>query len=267
MTNLSEMRGLIVDMDGVLWRGKQSLPGAADLLRMLRRRSIPFVLVTNNASASPTGVRAKLQGMGVDVREAEVLGAAEATAAWLADHQARGTPVYVIGEAALRTALSHAGFQMASRSDGVHSVIVGLDRQVNWHMLEEAALAIQAGALFVGTNPDLSFPTERGFAPGNGAILAALQAATGAMPVIIGKPEPHLFTQALDRLGTPAQATLALGDRLETDILGGQRAGLPTALLLTGVTRREDLSVSPIKPNWIFEDLPGFIGALSESWT
>jgi len=267
MATLSEIRGLIIDMDGVLWRGKQSLPGAAVLLQTLRRRSTPFALVTNNASASPASVRTKLLGMGMDVHHAEILGAAEATAAWLADRLARGTLVYVIGEDALRTALTQEGFRLAPGAEGVSSVIVGLDRQVNWHNLEEAALAIQAGALFVGTNPDLSLPTERGIAPGNGAILAALEATTGAKPVIIGKPEPHLFEQALARLGTPAEATLALGDRLETDILGGQRAGLPTALLLTGVTRREDLAHSSIKPDWVFEDLHGLLDALGEPQT
>ncbi len=267
MVPVSEMRGLIIDMDGVLWSGKETLPGAADLIATLRRRSTPFMLVTNNASASPTSVQEKLQTMWVDVQQEEVLGSAEATTVWLSEQQPPETAVYVIGENALHKALAHAGFELRSRAEGVRAVVVGIDRQVDWKKLTEAALAIRAGALFVGTNPDPSFPTERGLAPGNGAILAALQAATGAEPVIIGKPEPYLFEQSLARLGTPREGTLVLGDRLETDILGGQQAGLPAALLLTGVTRREDLADSPIRPDWVFESLPDFLEAFSESGT
>ena len=267
MGTVSEMRGMIIDMDGVLWRGKEPLPGAPDLFIALRRRSVPFMLVTNNAGASPAGIQAKLQSMEVEVKQEEILGSAEATVAWLGERQARGTAVYAIGEDVLREALLQAGFKLSSGSDGVLSVVVGIDRQVNWDKLTEAALAIRAGATFVGTNPDPSFPTERGIAPGNGAILAALQAATGKKPVIIGKPEPHLFNQALARLGTPPQTTLALGDRLETDILGGQQAGLSTALLLTGVTSREDLSGSRIRPDWVFDDLHSFLEAFGEAET
>jgi 4-nitrophenyl phosphatase len=267
MSAVSEMQGLMIDMDGVLWRGKNSLPGAAELFSALRSRSVPFMLVTNNASASPESVQSKLQTIWVDVRQEEVLGSAEATAAWLGEHQPPGTAVYVIGEHTLHKTLSRAGFDIRSLSAGVRAVVVGIDRQVDWHKLTEASLAIRAGAMFVGTNPDPSFPTERGLAPGNGAMLAALLAATDVEPVIIGKPEPHLFKQALARLGTPPEATLVLGDRLETDILGGQQAGMPTALLLTGVTRQEDLAEASIRPDYVFDDLPGFLKAFDESET
>ena len=175
--------------------------------------------------------------------------------------------MYVIGEHTLHKTLSRAGYDIRSLSAGVRAVVVGIDRQVDWSKLTEASLAIRAGAMFVGTNPDPSFPTERGLAPGNGAILAALQTTTGVKPVIIGKPEPYLFRQALARLGTPPEATLVLGDRLETDILGGKQAGMPTGLLLTGVTRQEDLAGATIQPDYVFEDLPGFLKAFSESET
>ena len=264
-SSLSEIRGLIIDMDGVLWRGNEALPGAVDLIPALRQKSIPFMLVTNNASASPTNVQNKLHTIWVDIEEEEVLGSAEGTTVWLGEQIEPGTAVFAIGESALHTALARAGFDMRARAEGVRAVVVGIDRQVNWRKLTEASLAIRDGALFVGTNPDPSFPTERGLAPGNGAILAALQAATGVEPVIIGKPESHLFEQALARLGTPPKATLMLGDRLETDILGGHRAGLPTGLLLTGVTRREDVANTPIKPTWIFDDLPSFLEELRKS--
>jgi 4-nitrophenyl phosphatase len=267
MGRFPDVRGLIIDMDGVLWRGVEPLPGMRELFSTMRRLALPFVLATNNASASPTSVGGKLASMGVEIKHEEILGAAQATSAWLSQQQPAGTSVYVIGEAALREALTRAGYKLSAHSDDVNTVVVGFDREVNWSKLTEAALAIHAGALFVGTNPDPSFPFERGLAPGNGAILAALEAATGVKPVIIGKPEAPLFEQALERIGSPPKQTLVLGDRLETDILGGKRAGLMTGLLLTGVTKSEDLAGSSIQPDLVFTDLPDFLDQLTEAFT
>ncbi|MCJ7676290.1 MAG: HAD hydrolase-like protein, partial [Anaerolineales bacterium] len=135
-------------------------------------------------------------------------------------------------------------------------------RHVTWDKLTEAALAIRAGAMFLATNLDPTFPSERGLVPGAGALIAVLETATGCHPVVIGKPEPYLYLQALEFLQTPAAATLVLGDRIETDIVGGQRAGMPTGLLLTGVTTRELLAASPHQPDWVFEDLRAAARAL-----
>ena len=139
--------------------------------------------------------------------------------------------------------------------DDVIAVVVGMDWSLTWEKLAEANYALMSGAFFLGTNPDVSFPTERGLAPGNGAILAALETATGRKATIFGKPEPHLFLEALQRTETPASHTVAIGDRLETDILGGKRAGLPTALILTGVTTQEQAASSDIQPDWVFESM------------
>jgi 4-nitrophenyl phosphatase len=267
MDRVANIRGLIIDMDGVLWRGSEPLPGLHDLFSTMRGMSLPFVLATNNATASPASVQVKLASMGIEIRREEVLGSAQATVAWLLEQQPPGTSVYAIGEKALCEALNQAGFELPAQSDGVSSVVVGFDREVNWSKMKEAASAIHAGALFVGTNPDPSFPYEHGLAPGNGAILAALEAATGAKPMIIGKPEAPLFEQALERIGSPPETTLVLGDRLETDILGGNRAGLQTGLLLTGVTQRDDLADSPIQPDLIFKNLPDFLDSLLEAST
>jgi 4-nitrophenyl phosphatase len=265
MDRFPKIRGMIIDMDGVLWRGKEPLSGMPELFSMMRRMTLPFVLATNNASASPASVQAKLAAMGVEISREEVLGSAEATVAWLSQRQAPGTSVYVIGEDALCDALAQAGFKLPTRSDGVRSVVVGIDREINWSKMTEAVLAIRAGALFVGTNPDPSFPFKRGLAPGNGAILAALQAASGVKPVIIGKPESPLFEQAMQRIGTAPEETLVLGDRLETDILGGKQAGLRTGLVLTGVTSQDDLADSPVQPDWVFDDLPDFLNVFAEA--
>ncbi|HEX9681204.1 MAG TPA: HAD-IIA family hydrolase [Anaerolineales bacterium] len=262
MPDLSAMRGWIIDLDGVLWRGESPLPGAADFLDRLRGRGARFVLATNNATASPASVIRHLRRFGARARSEEVLTSAIAAAAYLEGVLPAQAPVYAIGEAPLRAALAQRGFRLLDRADGAQAVVVGLDRRVNWRKLLEATLALRAGALFIGTNPDPTFPHERGQVPGNGALLAALRAASGREPTIVGKPESPLFRSALDLLGTRPEDTVVVGDRLDTDILGGQRAGLHTALVLTGVTRREALpGVSP-SPDWVFDGLPDLLRQL-----
>jgi 4-nitrophenyl phosphatase len=263
MPDFDSIRALIIDGDGVLWRGGAPLPGLCDFFLTLRRRVLPFVVATNNATAPPQAVQAKLSQFGVEVSLAEILTSAEATAALLRQRLSAGARVLAVGEQGLRMALEQAGFEVVDKADQTQAVVVALDRGMTYDLLAEASLAIGAGALFVGTNPDVNFPSERGLVPGSGAILAALQVTTGRAPLIVGKPEPHLFLEALRRLGTPAEVTLGLGDRLETDIVGGNRAGLPTALVLTGVSRREDLDASPVRPDWVFQDLRAVTQALS----
>lgn len=262
MTEIGPISGLIVDMDGVLWRGGQVLPGAADLFGWLRSSATPVTLMTNNATASPAAVQSKLKQWGIQVETDEVLTSALATAAHMHDALPHGARVLVIGEHGLREAIAGAGFEITSGADGTQAVAVGMDHELTWDKLAEATLALRSGARFFGTNPDPTFPTERGQVPGNGAILAALRAASEVEPTVIGKPEPHLFQQALERMQVPASRALMLGDRLSTDILGAQRAGIRTGLLLTGVTSREQADASAIKPDYIFEDLVEFLGSV-----
>lgn len=263
MADLSTIDGLVIDMDGVLWRGGRPLAGLEAFFTLLRARKLPFVLATNNATQTPERVRAKLHDFGVAVEPLEVLTSAAGAARFLREAQPRATRVYAIGEDGLRQALQAEGFEIADHADGVEAVVVGMDFSLKWESLEQAAYALNRGVYFLGTNPDRSFPTEYGLAPGNGATLAALQTATGREPVIYGKPEPHLFLHALDRTGTAAERTLAVGDRLETDVLGGQRAGLMTALVLTGVADSAELENSEVVPDWVFEDLAALTAALA----
>jgi 4-nitrophenyl phosphatase len=249
------IQGWIIDMDGVLYRGGTALPGMVEFITLLRAKSLPFVIVTNNATSTPEAVVQKLAGMGGSISPQEVLSSALATATWLKGELPSGAAIYVIGEEGLRAALSEAGFRLASAADGARAVVVGMDRKVTWEKMAEGALAIGAGAMFVGTNPDPSFPVERGLVPGNGAILAALQATTDVAPKVIGKPEVPLFLQAAERIGLEPAHIMVLGDRLSTDILGGQRAGMQTALMLTGVTDRETLEASSIHPDRVYRDL------------
>lgn len=244
---------LIIDMDGVLWRGAQVIPGAPEFIRFLRQRGIGFVLATNNSTRTAAQYQDRLAGFGIEVAPHEIVTSALATAGYLATQAEPGTPVYVIGGDGLRQALTEKGFVLDSQQ--ARYVVVGMDLELTFDKLRRATLLIRAGAGFVGSNPDKTFPSEEGMIPGAGATLAALEAATGVSPVIVGKPEPIMFQQALKRLGATAATTAMIGDRLETDILGGQRAGLKTILVLSGVTKASDLAASDLKPDWVFQDV------------
>jgi 4-nitrophenyl phosphatase len=262
MNDLHSLRAVISDMDGVLWRGDAPLPGVAEFFGGLRRRGIPFVLATNNATATFAEVSRRLSALGLPLSQQEVLTSARAAASFLRHQLPPGASVLAVGEAGLTSALSHAGFHLIGHAEQAAAVVAGLDRFVTWAKLTEAALAIRGGALFVATNMDPTFPSERGLVPGAGALIAVLETACGCHPIVIGKPEPHLFLEALEYLHAPPEATLVLGDRIETDIVGGQRAGMPTALLMTGVTTPQILAGSPIRPDWVFEDLHAAAAAL-----
>jgi len=255
MTELHDMRAVISDMDGVLWRGETPLPGVAELFGGLRRKGIPFVLATNNATTTFEHVARRLRAVGLEANAREVLSSADAAASYLRRELPAGSPVLVVGEEGLTSALTLAGFRLVCEASEAAAVVAGLDRSVTWGKLTEATLAIRGGAMFVATNLDPTFPSERGLLPGAGALISLLETATGRQPVAIGKPEPLLYLEALKILQAPPQATLVLGDRIETDIVGGQRAGMPTGLLLTGVTTREILAASPCEPDWVFENL------------
>jgi len=257
---LLSLRRLIIDMDGVLWRGDVPAPGLADFFAFLRRRSIRFVLATNNASQTPEQYIAKLSRMGVTVSRDEILTSAQAAAIHLEGIAPKGMAVYTIGEAGVTQALTERGFAISD--DQAPCVVVGMDRGLTWEKLARATLNIRAGATFIGTNPDTTLPTERGLVHGNGAVLAALQAATGVAPVIVGKPEPMMYQQAMARLGGHAGDTAALGDRLETDILGAVRAGIRSILVLSGISTREELIALDYQPDWVFED----IAELTSRW-
>lgn len=263
-SNLQSFRYLITDMDGVLWRGHDPLPGLQEFVRFLRQRGIRLVCATNNASTPPEQLAERLQSWGTDITADEIVTSATATADYLAETLPAAARLYVIGMEGLRRALAAKGFQLAAEDDRapVTAVVVGIDWQVAYPHFKRAALHIRAGARFFGTNGDVTFPSPEGIIPGNGALLALIEAATAVKPAIIGKPEPGLYQMALKRLQARPEQTLVLGDRMETDILGAARLGLKSALVLTGVTPREALPGFDYQPDWIFDDLP----ALTRHW-
>ena len=256
-TVLSQIRHLIIDMDGVLWRGDEPLPGLSEFFDFLRQHGIDFILATNNSSRPPEKYVAKLARFGVQVPLDRVLTSSLATAAYLATIAPPGTRVYALGEEGLRQALEQQGFVLAE--DDVEYVVSGWDRQLTWDKLTTAALHIHAGAGFLGTNPDGNFPTERGPVPGSGAQLMALEITTGVTPVVVGKPEPWLYQEALRRMGARPEMTAAVGDRLDTDVAGGVRAGLTTVLVLSGISTEADLATSAVRPDLVCADIVEFV--------
>ena len=263
MRTLAEIRSFIIDMDGVLWEGDRPLPGLLAFFAALRASGRRFVLATNNAGRTPEQYTTKLAGMGVTVRNEEILTSAQACALFLARQAAPGARVFAIGESSVQQALAEQGFSLCGlyETDAAY-VVCGLDRGLSWDKLATATLNIRAGAKFIGTNPDLTLPTERGLTHGNGAILAALEAASGAAPIIVGKPEPLMYQIAMERLGADPQTTAAIGDRLETDILGAIRAGIHSLLVLSGASRPDELAGSEIRPTWVMQGIAEVTEAL-----
>lgn len=268
----TNIHALIIDMDGVLWHGEQAIAGLNEFFQVLREQKMPFVLATNNASHTNDQYIKKLGRMGVTVAAKEILTSGMATALYLAQHKDAGTTrVFVLGEDGAILPLKEQGFILtelyqlsteATPGEGADIVVCGKDESINWDKLSTATLNLRAGAEFIATNGDTTLPTERGLVQGNGAILAALHAATGCTPKVIGKPEPIIYQQALALLGTNAENTIAIGDRLDTDILGAVRTGMRSLMVLTGASTVADIESIDYAPTWIMPDLVAVTNAL-----
>ncbi len=251
---LARIRYLLADLDGVFYRGDVPLPGAADFVRWLDRAGIPYLFLTNNSTRTPRQYAEKLARLGLPVRPEQVLTSALATRAYLEARAPRGTGIYLIGMGGLEEALLGDGYFRLEEERPAY-VVVGLDTHLTYEKLRRATLLIRAGATFIGTNPDRTFPAPEGITPGCGAILAALEAATGVSPIVIGKPERWMLEEGMRRLGATPDHTAILGDRLDTDIAGGKRLGLVTLLVLTGVHGPADLETAEVRPDAVFPDL------------
>ena len=231
---ISGYDALLSDLDGVVYAGQQAVPGAAEALERLADTGTALGYITNNASRSSEQVAAHLRDLGAPATADQVFGSARAGALLLARHIAAGSKVLVTGSQTLADETAAQGFiPVRSALESPAAVIQGFDPALGWMELAEASFAIASGAFWIATNTDMTIPRERGIAPGNGALVAAVQAATGAVPLVAGKPEAGIFTTAAAALG--AHRPLVVGDRLDTDILGGNNAGMDTAVVLTGV--------------------------------
>lgn len=255
------IKNLILDMDGVLWHGDTPVPGLQTFFETLDRKRIRYVLATNNATKTASQYVQKLAGFGVSVAAECILTSAEATALYLRKNFPKGGIVYPIGEDGLTAALKAQGFEVIEDKSFVGAdaradfVVVGMTRYVCYEHFASGAYLIDKGAKFIGTNPDVTFPTEIGPLPGAGSLLAFLETATGTRPLIIGKPNVGIFKEATRRLNAADEETVMVGDRLNTDIVGAKNAGLRAILLLSGITHLEDLKHSEVQPDWIFQDL------------
>jgi 4-nitrophenyl phosphatase len=259
-SSFASIKGLILDMDGVLWRGEQPLGDLPNIFSTLIKKGYRTILATNNATLSAEQYLQKLARFGVQLEYWQVINSSQATAHFLHEQYPQGGPIFIIGEDGLIETVCQDGFYQANQN--VLAVVVGMDRTLTYEKLSIATLLIRSGASFIGTNPDRSFPTPLGLVPGAGAILAALEVASGIKPVIIGKPAPEMYRLAMERLSLSPEETLVIGDRLETDIVGAQALGCCTALVLSGVTSYDESLKWKPAPDIITKDLTTLLESL-----
>jgi NagD protein len=255
--------GFLIDMDGVLYRGADLLPGAGEFVRELRSRDIPFRFLTNNSQRTRRDVVAKLSRLGIDADEEHVFTSAMATARFLAQQKPDGT-AFVIGEGGLLTALHQHGYAVVDYEPDY--VVVGEGRTFNLELVETAVRMILGGAKLIATNMDPSCPTANGsLRPGCGAMVAMLETATGVKAFSVGKPSPVMMRAARKELGLSTDQTIMIGDTMETDILGGVQLGFHTVLVLSGGTSRDDLRKFAYRPDVVVEHLADFADRLDRT--
>jgi HAD superfamily hydrolase (TIGR01457 family) len=249
---------LLLDLDGVVYRGDQPIPAAAAALPEVRRRGVRILFVTNNSARTPGQVAQKLNAMGIEAAAEEVLTSAVATAALLRREGGARRSAFVIGERGIREALEQAGIRLLEgEPDRADLVVVGWDPGVDYGKLRTASLLVERGARLIATNADASYPAPDGLWPGAGAILAAVTTTTGAEPLVVGKPGRPMFEAAAEATG--AASPLMVGDRLETDVGGAIAMGWDSLLVLSGAARPEDLLRSPVLPTYVATDLSGLL--------
>lgn len=250
---LAMAKSIISDMDGVLYRGGQLIPGANEFVQRMRDYSVPFLFLTNASEYTGSELSERLAKKGiVGIDGDHIITSAMATAMFLRSQKSRGR-CYVIGGDGLRAELEAEALVLDS--DHPDFVVVGKTTGFTFEMLKKATELIFRGAAFIGTNPDLVDPVEGGVEPACGALLAAIAAATGKQPYIVGKPNALMMTLATKKLGVHPDDAVMVGDRLDTDIVGGMEAGMDTCLVLSGVSSRADLDHFPYRPTHIYESV------------
>ena len=256
------IKSLILDMDGVLWKADAPIGDLPSIFDTLRLRGVKVAFATNNGTRSPEQYIERLAGLGVTAETWQVVTSSLGVVHLLSQEFPAGTPVFAIGEAGVLQALREKGFEPLPVEDAekAQAVVMGIDRGITFDKMREATLLVRRGVPFYATNPDKTFPTPRGEIPGAGAWIAVIVTATDVEPVYAGKPAPYLLELARERLGTTKEETLVVGDRLETDIAGGQAAGCPCGLVLSGVSTRAQADAWKPKVDVIAEDLGELVG-------
>lgn len=266
---LRSAKGFVFDMDGVIYLGSRLLPGVNDLLDTLTLHQIPFVLGTNNSTATQQAFVERLAALGVKVEASQIQTSTTVVRDLLVNDPTVSADAMIlcVGQPSIATILqSGTSFQVLPE-DGdpatAQIVVAGLDFDFTYQKMARAVAAIKNGARYVATNADDRLPTENGYQPGAGACVAGITVASRTQPLVVGKPEPHMMLKAVEWIGADSKDVIMVGDRLDTDILAAKRAGMMTALVLTGLTDRTMVAESDILPDFVFEDLPNLLLAFT----
>lgn len=255
----------LIDLDGVIYRGNELLPGAKEFIAWLTTHHKKYLFLTNNSFASKAQVLSKLTQLGIKTDASHVLGAGQAAVQYI-EHRFPGSTVYVVGEQPLLALVQEHHLQVAPvHAQRADVVLVGLDRHFNYQKLTGAVLAVKAGAHFITINRDALLPVVGGFIPGCGTMAAAIEAGTGVTPEVVGKPQPRLLQEAMRILDSQPDETVMIGDGLAVDILGGKAAGTHTLLVLSGKDSRADLDHSSIKPDHVYQDIAAVVAELERA--
>ena len=241
-------KSYLIDMDGVLVSGRTMIPGAGQFIQRLQAREAEFLVLTNNPIYTPRDLAHLLKTSGLDVPAARIFTSAMATAHFIQSQHPNGT-AFVIGESGLTEAIHNAGYVITDRDPDY--MVLGETHTYNIERITQAIRLVAAGARFIATNPDTSGPAEEGLVPACGAMAALIESASGVSPFFVGKPNPLMMRTALNFLDVHSEDTVMVGDRMDTDIVAGVESGMETILVLTGVTRREDVSRYPYRPTRI----------------
>ncbi len=254
-----EIRSWLMDMDGVLVREDQAIPGADRFLARLRELELPFLLLTNNSIYTARDLVARLSASGLEVPEEAIWTSALATARFL-ENQRPGGSAFVIGESGLTTALHNAGYTLAERDTDY--VVLGETRTYSFERITRAIRLIAGGARFIATNPDPTGPTAAGPVPATGSVAALISRATGIEPYFVGKPNPLMMRSALNAIDAHSETAAMIGDRMDTDVVSGLEAGMETILVLSGVTTREAAERFPYRASQIVDSVADLVDRL-----
>ena len=258
-----ELKGLILDMDGVLWKDKESIGNLPLIFSTITQMGLKVATATNNASQSVDEYLHKFAGFGVDLIKEQIVTSATVTIAHLQQHFPAGTAVYVVGSHSLMDMVEGAGFHLSNGEKSPHAdaVVVGLDRELTYERIHIASKLVRHGASFIACNTDATYPMPSGVQPGAGVMVAAIQTASGVEPTILGKPMPYLYQAALQYLGCEPSEAMGIGDRLSTDIAGAQAAGCMTGFVCSGVNSRKEAKAWQPPINIIADDLWSLLNA------
>jgi NagD protein len=245
-------KSYLIDMDGVLVSGHTVIPGAGQFIERLKARGAEYLVLTNNPLYTPGDLAHRLQTMGLDIPAERIFTSAMAVARFLQSQKPNGK-AFVIGESGLTEAIHSVGYVITDHDPDY--VVLGETQSYNLELITKAIRLIVGGARFIATNPDPSGPSERGLVPACGAMAALIEKASGISPFFVGKPNPLMMRTALNYLGVHSENTVIIGDRMDTDIVAGVESGIETILVLSGVTRREDVARYPYQPTRIVESV------------